>query len=83
MKIGVVKEGFAQSNAEAIVNQKVRAAIGHLEGLGAEIRESFVRNADRPERSAEVVWIKYSILQESRLWGRSFLRFGILLWSDS
>ena len=40
MKIGVVKEGFAQPNAEAVVNQKVRAAIGRLEGLGVETARS-------------------------------------------
>jgi amidase len=39
MKIAVVKEGFAQPNAEAVVNEKVRAALGRLEELGAEIRE--------------------------------------------
>jgi len=42
-----------------------------------------VKNADLPERRAEVGTIKYSILQESRVLWHAFLRFGILLSRDS
>jgi len=46
-------------------------------------KESSVKNADLPERRAEVGTIKYSILQESRVLWHAFLRFGILLSRDS
>jgi amidase len=39
MKIGVVKEGFMQPNAEAAVNDKVKAAAKHFESLGAAVSE--------------------------------------------
>jgi len=39
MKIGIVVEGFAQPNAEADVNSKVRAAAAHLKKLGALVSE--------------------------------------------
>ncbi len=39
MKIGVVKEGFQQANAEAAVNDKVMAAAKHFETLGATVSE--------------------------------------------
>ena len=39
LKIGVVTEGFAQPNAEADVNAKVRAAAARLETLGATVSE--------------------------------------------
>ncbi|HEX2885961.1 amidase [Vineibacter terrae] len=39
MKIGVVKEGFEQANAEADVNDKVKAAAKKLEALGATVSE--------------------------------------------
>ena len=39
MKIGIVVEGFAQPNAEADVNSKVRAAAAHLKTLGALVSE--------------------------------------------
>ncbi|WP_143198538.1 MULTISPECIES: hypothetical protein [unclassified Bradyrhizobium] len=47
------------------------------------VRASSVKNADLPERRAEVGSIRYSILQASLVLGRAFLRFGILLSSDS
>jgi amidase len=39
MKIGVVKEGFQQANAEEAVNAKVRKAAKHFESLGAIVEE--------------------------------------------
>ncbi len=39
MKIGVVKEGFQQANAEEAVNAKVRKAAKHFETLGAIVEE--------------------------------------------
>jgi amidase len=39
MRIGLVKEGFMQPNAEADVNAKVRAAAKHFEMLGAIVEE--------------------------------------------
>ena len=39
MKIGVVTEGFAQPNAEADVNAKVKAAAKTFEKLGATVGE--------------------------------------------
>ena len=39
MKIGVVKEGFQQANAEETVNAKVRKAAKHFESLGAIVEE--------------------------------------------
>jgi len=39
MKIGIVTEGFQQPNAEAVVNEKVRAAAKRLGDLGAEVSE--------------------------------------------
>lgn len=39
MKIGIVTEGFQQPNAEAAVNEKVRAAAKRLGELGAEVSE--------------------------------------------
>ena len=40
MKIGVVKEGFEQPNAEADVNAKVREAAKRFEELGATVERS-------------------------------------------
>jgi hypothetical protein len=67
------------------MNKHVLAAVVRLNKTitFGRIKSSSVKNADRPEREAEVVSIKDSILQESRVLGRAFLRFGILLWSDS
>ena len=45
--------------------------------------ESSVKNADQLERKAEIVWMKYSILQESGVLNFAFLRFWILLLDDS
>jgi Asp-tRNAAsn/Glu-tRNAGln amidotransferase A subunit and related amidases len=39
MKIGLVTEGFAQPNAEADVNAKVKAAARKFEALGATVGE--------------------------------------------
>ena len=39
MKIGIVTEGFAQPNAEADVNAKVRAAAKQFAALGATVAE--------------------------------------------
>jgi amidase len=39
MKIGVVKEGFMQPNAEAAVNDKVKAAAKKFEAMGAVVEE--------------------------------------------
>lgn len=39
MRIGVVTEGFQQPNAEAAVNDSVRAAAARLAGLGAVVEE--------------------------------------------
>jgi amidase len=39
MKIGVVREGFMQPNAEEAVNAKVRKAAKHFESLGAIVEE--------------------------------------------
>ncbi len=39
MKIAVVREGFEQPNAEAVVNDKVRAAADQLRALGAIVTE--------------------------------------------
>jgi len=39
MKIGVVKEGFLQANAEKDVNDKVKAAAKKFEALGATVSE--------------------------------------------
>ena len=67
MKIGVVKEGFAQPNAEAIVNQKVRAAIERLEGLGAEIREVSIPM----HLMAGAIWMPIGVegLTQTMMWG--------------
>jgi amidase len=39
LRIGVVTEGFQQPNAEADVNEKVRAAVARLASLGAVVEE--------------------------------------------
>jgi len=39
MKIGVLREGFEQANAEAAVNEKVRAGAKHFADLGAQVAE--------------------------------------------
>ena len=48
-----------------------------------DVIESSVKNADQLERKAEIVWMKYSILQESGVLNFAFLRFWILLLDDS
>jgi amidase len=70
MKIGVVKEGFAQPNAEAIVNQKVRAAIERLEGLGAEIREVSIPM----HLMAGAIWMPIGVegLTQTMMWGDGY-----------
>jgi amidase len=70
MKIGVVKEGFAQPNAEAVVNQKVRAAIGRLEGLGAEIREVSIPM----HLMAGAIWMPIGVegLTQTMMWGDGY-----------
>ena len=45
--------------------------------------QSSVKNADQLEGNAEIVRMKYSILHESGVLDLAFLRFGILLLSDS
>ena len=67
MKIGMVKEGFAQPNAEADVNQKVRAAIGRLEGLGVEIREVSIPM----HLMAGAIWMPIGVegLTQTMMWG--------------
>ncbi|MCP1743983.1 hypothetical protein ABIF65_005652 [Bradyrhizobium japonicum] len=49
----------------------------------AKATASSVKNADQLERKAEIVWMKYSILQESGVLDFAFLRFWILLLDDS
>jgi len=39
LKIGIVKEGYQQDNAEADVNSKVKAAAKQLQSLGAKTKE--------------------------------------------
>jgi amidase len=39
MKIALVREGFEQANAEAVVSEKVRAAAKRLADLGAQVSE--------------------------------------------
>jgi amidase len=39
MKIGVLREGFQQANAEATVSEKVRAGAKHFADLGARVSE--------------------------------------------
>ena len=46
-------------------------------------RQSSVKNADRPKKYAEVALRSCWILQESGALSSAFLRFGILLLSDS
>ncbi|MHC2399547.1 hypothetical protein ACVMGC_004091 [Bradyrhizobium barranii subsp. barranii] len=48
-----------------------------------DLKLSSVKNADQLERKAEIVWMKYSILQESGVLDFAFLRFWILLLDDS
>jgi amidase len=70
MKIGVVKEGFAQPNAEAVVNQKVRAAFGRLEGLGVEIREVSIPM----HLMAGAIWMPIGVegLTQTMMWGDGY-----------
>ena len=70
MKIAVVKEGFAQPNAEAVVNQKVRAAIERLQGLGAEIREVSIPM----HLMAGAIWMPIGVegLTQTMMWGDGY-----------
>jgi amidase len=70
MKIAVVKEGFSQPNAEAIVNEKVRAAIGQLEGLGAEIRAVSIPM----HLMAGAIWMPIGVegLTQTMMWGDGY-----------
>ena len=39
LRMGILREGFARPESEADVDRKVRAAVEHFKGLGAEVEE--------------------------------------------
>ena len=70
VKIALLREGFTQPNAEPDVNEKVRAAIGRLQGLGAEIREVSI-----PMHSiAGAIWMPIGVegLTQTMMWGDGY-----------
>jgi amidase len=70
MKIGVVKEGFMQANAEADVNAKVRAAAKHFEKMGATVEEvSIPMHLVGP-----AIWMPIGIegLTQTMMWGDGY-----------
>ena len=56
---------------------------GSLMRQASAAKSSSVKNADRPEKQAEFVLRKYSILQDSGVWDLAFLRFWISLFGGS
>jgi amidase len=70
MKIAVVKEGFGHENSEADVDQKVKAAVEHLAGLGAQVDEVSI-----PMHSLGVaIWMPIGIegLTQTMMWGDGY-----------
>jgi amidase len=70
LKIAVVKEGFEQANAEAEVNDKVRAAASHLQRLGATVSEvSIPMHLEGP-----AIWMPIGLegLTQTMMWGDGY-----------
>ena len=70
MKIGVVKEGFLQANAERDVNDKVRAAANRLESLGAHVAEVSIPW----HMLGPAVWMPIGVegLTQTMMWGDGY-----------
>jgi amidase len=70
MKIGVVKEGFMQANAEADVNAKVRAAAKHFEKMGATVEEVSIPM----HLLGPAIWMPIGIegLTQTMMWGDGY-----------
>jgi amidase len=70
MKIGVVKEGFQQANAEEDVNAKVRAAAAQLQKLGAEVSEVSIPL----HLVAPAMWMPIGVegLTQTMMWGDGY-----------
>jgi len=70
LKIAVVKEGFAQANAEADVNEKVQAAAMRLQQLGAEIAEVSIPM----HLVAPAIWMPIGVegLTQTMMWGDGY-----------
>jgi amidase len=70
MKIALVKEGFELVNAEADVNQKVRAAANCFQRLGAEVHE--VSIPMHPLGAA--IWVPIGVegLTQTMMWGDGY-----------
>jgi amidase len=70
MKIGLVSEGFAQPNAEAAVNAKVKAAAKTLEALGATVGEVSIPM----HLAASAIWMPIGTegLTQTMMWGDGY-----------
>ena len=70
MKIGLVTEGFAQPNAEAAVNAKVKAAAKKFEALGATVGEVSIPL----HLAAGALWMPIGTegLTQTMMWGDGY-----------
>lgn len=70
MKIGMVREGFAQANAEGDVNEKVRAAVKRLAELGAEVAEMSIPM----HLMGGAIWMPIGVegLTQTMMWGDGY-----------
>jgi amidase len=70
MKIAVVKEGFGHDNSEADVDQKVKAAVEHLAGLGAHVDEVSIPM----HQLGLAIWMPIGIegLTQTMMWGDGY-----------
>src|SRR5713226_5501016 len=70
MKIGLVTEGFAQPNAEADVNAKVKAAAKRFEALGATVGEVSIPM----HLAAGALWMPIGTegLTQTMMWGDGY-----------
>src|SRR5690606_2858204 len=70
MRIGLVREGFAQPNAEAAVNDKVKAAAKLLQQLGATVEEVSIPM----HLAAGALWMPIGLegLTKTMMWGDGY-----------
>ncbi|HJQ58563.1 MAG TPA: amidase [Vineibacter sp.] len=70
MKIGVVKEGFMQANAEKDVNEKVMAAARKLQALGATVSDVSIPM----HLVAPAIWMPIGVegLTQTMMWGDGY-----------
>jgi amidase len=70
MKIGIVKEGFMQANAEKDVNEKVMAAAKKLQSLGATVSEVSIPM----HLVAPAIWMPIGVegLTQTMMWGDGY-----------